>query len=217
MAQSIDALGADVFGVLARTMPSRLVEVSRSGCLLESGHRVELGTVGELRLQVGDALLADDVRVTRCVLVEGSGSSYLVGAEFLQTRGPGPRSIRRAVTGILRGLVQPGKTSQAGMLPGLGRKTRGGAGAARTVPSRAVPSRAVSSSAVSSGAGSTGEGEGVMKDLLARFVREDEGQDLIEYGLLAGLITTVLVAAITTLGATILRYFTELNTALPGT
>jgi Flp pilus assembly pilin Flp len=35
-----------------------------------------------------------------------------------------------------------------------------------------------------------------MKDLLARFVREDEGQDLIEYGLLAGLITAGVVGIV---------------------
>jgi len=45
------------------------------------------------------------VRVTRCVLVEGTGSVYLVGAEFVQTHRPGEQSIRRAITGILRGLA----------------------------------------------------------------------------------------------------------------
>lgn len=104
--RSIDRLEGELFGVLARNMPSRLIEISRSGCLLESGHRVEKGTVGELRLEVDGELLVDDVRVTRCVRVEGSGSSYLVGAEFLQTRRPGEYSIRRAVTGILRGRTQ---------------------------------------------------------------------------------------------------------------
>ena len=31
-----------------------------------------------------------------------------------------------------------------------------------------------------------------MRNLLARFIREDEGQDLIEYALLAGVLTAVL-------------------------
>jgi hypothetical protein len=107
--RSIQPLGRDVFGVLARSIPARLIEISRSGCLLESGHRVEDGTVSELRLEAGGELLVDDVRVTRCVLVEGSGSSYLVGAEFVQTRRPGEGSIRRAVTAILRSMTQPEK------------------------------------------------------------------------------------------------------------
>jgi len=86
----------------------RLIDIGRSGCLLESHQRVEDGTLGELRLQVGDDTFADDVRVTRCVLVEGSGSLYRVGAEFVQTRRPGEHSIRRAVTSMLRGSVTNG-------------------------------------------------------------------------------------------------------------
>jgi Flp pilus assembly pilin Flp len=46
-------------------------------------------------------------------------------------------------------------------------------------------------------------------------VREDEGQDLIEYGLLVGLITTALVTAITLVGTQVVDYFNDLNDALP--
>ena len=40
---------------------------------------------------------------------------------------------------------------------------------------------------------SVSTGEAVMKDLFARFIRDDEGQDLIEYGLLVGIITALTV------------------------
>jgi PilZ domain len=100
--------GPEVTGMLARDVPMRLIDISRTGCLLESRQRVEEGTVGELQLQVQRDTFADDVRVTRCVLVEGSGSIYRVGAEFVQTRRPGEHSIRRAVTAILRGLATRG-------------------------------------------------------------------------------------------------------------
>jgi len=93
----------EITGMLARDVPMRLIDIGRTGCLLESQHRVEHGTVGELRLQVQHVTYVDDVRVTRCVLVEGSGSLYRVGAEFVQTRRPDERSIRRAVSTILRG------------------------------------------------------------------------------------------------------------------
>jgi pilus assembly protein Flp/PilA len=53
-----------------------------------------------------------------------------------------------------------------------------------------------------------------MRNLLVRFIHEDEGQDLIEYALLAGLITTAVVALITTIGARVLTLFTDLNTAI---
>jgi pilus assembly protein Flp/PilA len=39
-----------------------------------------------------------------------------------------------------------------------------------------------------------------MKNLFNRFVREDQGQDLIEYALLAGFIALTSVAAITAVG-----------------
>jgi pilus assembly protein Flp/PilA len=39
-----------------------------------------------------------------------------------------------------------------------------------------------------------------MKSLFVRFVREDQGQDLIEYALLAGFISLVAVVAITNVG-----------------
>jgi pilus assembly protein Flp/PilA len=39
-----------------------------------------------------------------------------------------------------------------------------------------------------------------MKALLHRFVREEEGQDLIEYALLAGFISLAAVGAVTSVG-----------------
>jgi Flp pilus assembly pilin Flp len=42
---------------------------------------------------------------------------------------------------------------------------------------------------------------------IGRLVRRDEGQDLLEYGLLAALIAVVAVLSVTTLGATIYSVF----------
>jgi hypothetical protein len=103
---TIDA--AEATGMLARNVPMRLIDIGRGGCLLESHQRIENGTLGELRLQVAGEIFVDDVRVTRCVLVEGSGSLYRVGAEFVQTRRPGEHSIRRAMTSMLRGPLTKG-------------------------------------------------------------------------------------------------------------
>jgi pilus assembly protein Flp/PilA len=44
------------------------------------------------------------------------------------------------------------------------------------------------------------------------FVMETEGQDLIEYGLLVGLITVLAVAAITSIGTKVATFFTDLKT-----
>lgn len=54
-----------------------------------------------------------------------------------------------------------------------------------------------------------------MKNLLVRFISEDQGQDLIEYGLLVGIITTVGVLAITSIGGKTKTYFDGLDAVLP--
>ena len=53
-----------------------------------------------------------------------------------------------------------------------------------------------------------------MKALLARFVREESGQDLIEYGLLVGIITSTAVGAIKDIGPIVENYYTGLLTNL---
>ena len=50
-----------------------------------------------------------------------------------------------------------------------------------------------------------------MKNLMIRFVREEEGQDLIEYSLLAALIAVASIAAMTALGAEIKDIFTYIT------
>ena len=53
-----------------------------------------------------------------------------------------------------------------------------------------------------------------MKKLIARFVVDSEGQDLIEYALLGVLIALACVAAMTTLGGTISTAFGNLGTSV---
>jgi len=92
----------EVTGVLARQIPTRLLEISRSGCLLESSHRIDEGTVAALSLEVRGQRFCGDVRATRCVAVAGLGSRYLIGVEFLDTGRSDGTSIRRA---MLSGLL----------------------------------------------------------------------------------------------------------------
>ena len=54
-----------------------------------------------------------------------------------------------------------------------------------------------------------------MKKLVARLVRSDDGQDLIEYGLLVGLITVGVVALITTVGTEVEALFNNLIAVFP--
>lgn len=58
-----------------------------------------------------------------------------------------------------------------------------------------------------------------MKALLKRFVREEAGQDLIEYALLAGFISLVAVVAITQVGTGVNSVYGNINTqvaSIPG-
>ena len=54
-----------------------------------------------------------------------------------------------------------------------------------------------------------------MKNLINRFVREEEGQDLIEYALLAGLISLVCVLTITNAGSAVSTLFGDVEAAIP--
>jgi pilus assembly protein Flp/PilA len=53
-----------------------------------------------------------------------------------------------------------------------------------------------------------------MRKLVSRFVQNDEGAALVEYGILVGLIAVVCIAAVGTLGGTINGVFTTINTDL---
>jgi Flp pilus assembly pilin Flp len=48
-----------------------------------------------------------------------------------------------------------------------------------------------------------------------RFLREDSGQDLIEYGLLVGIITAGAITAINAIGPKVTTYFSSVEARLP--
>ena len=50
-----------------------------------------------------------------------------------------------------------------------------------------------------------------MKALLKRFVHEDQGQDLIEYALLAGFISLVAVTMVTNVGTGVNTVYSNIN------
>jgi pilus assembly protein Flp/PilA len=53
-----------------------------------------------------------------------------------------------------------------------------------------------------------------MKNLFNRFVRDEQGQDLIEYALLAGLISIASITAITSLGTAIQGHYTTVGNSV---
>ncbi len=53
-----------------------------------------------------------------------------------------------------------------------------------------------------------------MKNFFARFIREDEGQDLIEYAFLAVFIALVVTVALTAVGTQLSTKFDSISTAV---
>jgi hypothetical protein len=90
-------MAAHCVATLVRTVPVRLLDVSRSGCRLESGRWMEEGLCGQLLMELDGRLRLQDVRVARCQAREGASSPYQVGAELLRTRRLTERSVRMAV------------------------------------------------------------------------------------------------------------------------
>ncbi|TMJ22719.1 MAG: Flp family type IVb pilin [Alphaproteobacteria bacterium] len=53
-----------------------------------------------------------------------------------------------------------------------------------------------------------------MKNLIARFVKDESGATAIEYGLIAAGISIVIITAVNSIGSTLNTKFTNINTSL---
>lgn len=53
-----------------------------------------------------------------------------------------------------------------------------------------------------------------MSTLITRFVRDEDGQDLIEYALIAGLVALAAVAAVTAIGGSLTGIYDSIKTKL---
>ena len=86
--------GAQLLGVLGREVPIRLLNCSSSGCLIEAGSPMAVGTVASLRVRFVNGEFVDSIRVVRCQPIAGAGSLFHLGAEFLWTGTPDATSLR---------------------------------------------------------------------------------------------------------------------------
>jgi PilZ domain-containing protein len=103
----------DLVAVLGREVSVRLLDISASGCLLESSSRLVLGTTGSLLVRFEGKDYVDDVRIMRCRQFEGSSGAYQIGAEFLWTKTPHERSLRRVVTHLRASAIKSGSFGQS--------------------------------------------------------------------------------------------------------
>jgi pilus assembly protein Flp/PilA len=101
----------------------------------------------------------------------------------------------------------PAGTKSGGAIPSAGRAGER-CGNTRIFARRIAP---LDGDALASDAGR----RSIMKNTLNRFATETDGQDLIEYGMLIGIIAVGVIAVVTSIGGKVLTYFTDLDTALP--
>jgi hypothetical protein len=88
--------------VLQQELPVQLVNISRSGCLLQAPRPLHVGTVGRLRVALDGTEYADDVRVARCEPLDGAVSE--LGVELLWVAKPrAKRSSAPSLAMRLRG------------------------------------------------------------------------------------------------------------------
>jgi hypothetical protein len=99
--------GRNALAVLSKEVSVRVLNCSPSGCLIETHVRLEVGTVATLRMRLQGDEFVDDVQVVRCQPIEGAGSIYHVGAQFLWTGTPNPRSLRHVVRRAIARVTGP--------------------------------------------------------------------------------------------------------------
>ena len=85
--------------VLTRELCVRLIDVSASGCLIESNRPIDLGTAATLSVELDGKEYEDDVQVFRCQAIAGAGATYRIGMRFLWPALLHERSIRHALAG----------------------------------------------------------------------------------------------------------------------
>ena len=107
---ALDAIlqASDLVAVLGREVSVQLLDISASGCLLESASRITLGATGTLIVTFDGKEYCDDVRIMRCLQSKGASGGYQVGAEFLWTTAPHERSLRRMVTHLQASAIKSG-------------------------------------------------------------------------------------------------------------
>jgi hypothetical protein len=88
---------------LVRRYMGRLVDISRSGCLLEISAPLTLGVVGRLEAVIDGQVHAEVVRVARIDPAPAPGAAAQVGLEFLLLTPAGTGSIRMAIHRLANG------------------------------------------------------------------------------------------------------------------
>jgi Flp pilus assembly pilin Flp len=208
-----------IYAELHRAVAVQIRDLSVDGCLLVTRAFLQVGTVGVLDLELEGERRAEWFRTCRVQALQGRSGTYLVAAEFLPVAAARDQSLRDAVRqmrlvehrhvsglpGCLSG--DPGKSSRASADVGRG------PGARSTDLPRQMKSADAAALAADGGrpiadlAGvdapesrESNEGGVYMKRQIIRLVRDDEGQDLIEYVLIGSFVSIGALVGATALG-----------------
>ena len=84
--------------VIVRELPVRLVNCSRSGCLVEADRPLAVGTAGTMTLEIEGHDVTDHILVVRCQPIAGAGTLHHIGARLLWVAAPTAQTIRHALT-----------------------------------------------------------------------------------------------------------------------
>jgi hypothetical protein len=87
----------DSAGVLTREVRVRVINISASGCLVESQRPMDVGMVGQLRMLFGSDEYTDHFQVVRCQPIQGAGALFHVGLRYLWITKYHAGSIRHGV------------------------------------------------------------------------------------------------------------------------
>ena len=87
-------LRGNAVSLLRRDVAVELLNISRSGCLLESPRPIAAGTLATVTVEMDGQSYSDDVRVARCLAIPGAGERHHVGVQFVALRLPSQRSVR---------------------------------------------------------------------------------------------------------------------------
>lgn len=103
----------DAQGMVIERIEGRLLDVSASGCRLESTSTLEVGSVGVIEIQGLEAPIAEAARVCHTVERPGAATRYVLQLEFL----PLPLAKRAPARAAVGGQVLVGSGERSGPSP----------------------------------------------------------------------------------------------------
>ena len=204
-------------------------DLSTGGCLLETRAFLPVGTVGVLDMEIEGKRCVEWFRIRRTQATHGRSGAYLFGAEFLLPVAiAGESSLRGAVRRVYRVDRISGLTGRLSGESGNSMIFGPSISAAIDAPSADFGPQvlefrrqdfsdesgsqvAESSAADALNSGRSDDvGEEHMKNVIVRFVRDDQGQDLIEYVLIGSFVSIGALVGATALGTNLNSWYNTL-------